>query len=132
MKVILVSAVALIDIDGRVLITQRPKGKSMEGLWEFPGGKIESGETPEDALVRELHEELGIETWSSCLAPLTFASHGYSDFHLLMPLFACRKWDGTPKPNEGQILKWVHVKSLKDFPMPPADIPLVAVLRDWL
>ena len=132
MKVILVSAVALIDRDGRVLITQRPKGKSMEGLWEFPGGKIEFGETPEDALVRELHEELGIETWASCLAPLTFASHGYSDFHLLMPLFACRKWDGTPKPNEGQILKWVHVKSLKDFPMPPADIPLVAVLRDWL
>ena len=104
----------------------------MEGLWEFPGGKVEFGETPEDALVRELHEELGIETWSSCLAPLTFASHGYSDFHLLMPLFACRKWDGTPKPNEGQILKWVHVKSLKDFPMPPADIPLIAVLRDWL
>ena len=132
MKVILVSAVALIDRDVRVLITQRPKGKSMEGLWEFPGGKIEFGETPEDALVRELHEELGIETWSSCLAPLTFASHGYSDFHLLMPLFACRKWDGTPKPNEGQILKWVHVKSLKDFPMPPADIPLIAVLRDWL
>ena len=132
MKVILVSAVALIDRDGRVLITQRPKGKSMEGLWEFPGGKIEFGETPEDALVRELHEELGIETWSSCLAPLTFASHGYSDFHLLIPLFACRKWDGTPKPNEGQILKWVHVKSLKDFPMPPADIPLIAVLRDWL
>lgn len=132
MKVILVSAVALIDIDGRVLITQRPKEKSMEGLWEFPGGKIESGETPEDALVRELYEELGIETWSSCLAPLTFASHGYSDFHLLMPLFACRKWDGIPKPKEGQNLKWAHVKSLKDFPMPPADIPLIAVLRDWL
>ena len=132
MKVILVSAVALIDIDGRVLITQRPKGKSMEGLWEFPGGKIESGETPEDALVRELYEELGIETCSSCLAPLTFASHGYSDFHLLMPLFACRKWDGTPTPKEGQNLKWVNVKNLKDFPMPPADIPLIAVLRDWL
>ena len=132
MKVILVSAVALIDRDGRVLITQRPKGKSMEGLWEFPGGKIEFGETPEDALVRELHEELGIETWSSCLAPLTFASHGYSDFHLLMPLFVCRKWDGTPKSKESQSLKWVNVKSLKDFPMPPADIPLIAVLRDWL
>ena len=132
MKVILVSAVALIDRDGRVLIAQRPKGKSMEGLWEFPGGKIESGETPEDALVRELYEELGIETWSSCLAPLTFASHGYSDFHLLMPLFACRKWDGTPKSKEGQNLKWVNVNNLKDFPMPPADIPLISVLRDWL
>tara|TARA_X000000368_G_scaffold309594_1_gene247545 strand:+ start:459 stop:857 length:399 start_codon:yes stop_codon:yes gene_type:complete len=132
MKIILVSAVALIDRDGRVLIAQRPKGKSMEGLWEFPGGKIESGETPEDALVRELYEELGIETWSSCLAPLTFASHGYSDFHLLMPLFACRKWDGTPKSKEGQNLKWVNVNNLKDFPMPPADIPLISVLRDWL
>ena len=132
MKVILVSAVALIDRDGRVLIAQRPKGKSMEGLWEFPGGKIESGETPEDALVRELYEELGIETWSSCLAPLTFASHGYSDFHLLMPLFACRKWDGTPKSKEGQNLKWVNVNNLKHFPMPPADIPLISVLRDWL
>ena len=132
MKVILVSAVALIDRDGRILITQRPKGKSMEGLWEFPGGKIESGETPEDALVRELYEELEIETWSSCLAPLTFASHRYSDFHLLMPLFACRKWNGIPKSKEGQNLKWVNIKSLKDFPMPPADVPLIAVLRDWL
>ena len=104
MKVIIVSAVALIDRDGRVLIAQRPIGKSMEGLWEFPGGKIEPGETPEDALIRELYEELGIETRSSCLAPLTFASHGYSDFHLLMPLFACRKWEGTPKAKEGQNL----------------------------
>ena len=109
-------------------IALRPDGSG----WEFPGGKVESGETPEQALVRELYEELGIETWSSCLAPLTFASHGYSEFHLLMLLFACRKWDGTPKPREGQNLKWVHVKSLKDFPMPPADIPLIAVLRDWL
>ena len=132
MNIVLVSAVALIDRDGRVLIAQRPQGKSMEGLWEFPGGKVESGETPEDALVRELYEELGIETWSSCLAPLTFASHGYSDFHLLMPLFACRKWYGTPKSKEGQNLKWVNIKSLKDFPMPPADVPLIAVLRDWL
>ena len=132
MKILLVSAVALIDRDGRVLISQRPQGKSMEGLWEFPGGKVESGETPEEALVRELYEELGIETWSSCLAPLTFASHGYSDFHLLMPLFACRKWDGIPKSKEGQNLKWVNVKSLIDFPMPPADIPLIAILRDWL
>jgi len=132
MKILLVSAVALIDRDGRVLIAQRPQGKNMEGLWEFPGGKVESGETPEQALVRELYEELGIETWSSCLAPLTFASHGYSDFHLLMPLFACRKWDGIPKSKEGQNLKWVNVKRLKDFPMPPADVPLIALLRDWL
>ena len=132
MKLILVSAVALIDRDGRVLIAQRPEGKSMAGLWEFPGGKIEDGETPEQALIRELYEELGIETWSSCLAPLTFASHRYNDFHLLMPLFVCRKWDGIPRSKEGQNLKWVYVNNLKDFPMPAADIPLIAILRDWL
>ena len=132
LKTVHVSAVALIDIDGRVLIAQRPKGKSMAGLWEFPGGKIEPGETPEQALVRELHEELGIETWESCLAPLTFASHTYEDFHLLMPLFACRKWKGTPQSREGQALKWVRVNKLNDFPMPPADEPLIAMLRDLL
>ena len=132
MKLILVSAVALIDRDGRVLIAQRPEGKSMAGLWEFPGGKIEGGESPEQALIRELYEELGIETWSSCLAPLTFASHRYNDFHLLMPLFVCRKWDGIPRSKEGQSLKWVYVNNLKDFPMPAADIPLIAILRDWL
>ncbi|MEL6562845.1 MAG: (deoxy)nucleoside triphosphate pyrophosphohydrolase [Pseudomonadota bacterium] len=132
MKVILVSAVALIDIDGRVLLAQRPKGKSMAGLWEFPGGKVESGETPEAALIRELQEELGIDTWASCLAPLTFASHSYDDFHLLMPLFACRKWDGTPQSRERQMLKWVKPSKLRDFPMPAADIPLIPILRDWL
>ena len=132
MKTLLVSAVALIDPDGRILLAQRPEGKSMAGLWEFPGGKVEPGETPETALVRELHEELGIETWNSCLAPLTFASHSYDDFHLLMPLFACRKWDGTPRPKEGQTLNWVRPLDLKDYPMPPADIPLIPILRDWL
>ena len=132
MKTILVSAVALIDKDGRVLLTQRPEGKSMSGLWEFPGGKVEIGETPEVALIRELEEELGINTWSSCLAPLTFASHGYEDFHLLMPVFACRKWEGIPKPREKQTLKWMHVSEMWDYPMPPADIPLIATLRDLL
>ncbi|MDE3028404.1 MAG: (deoxy)nucleoside triphosphate pyrophosphohydrolase [Paracoccaceae bacterium] len=132
MKVVLVSAVALIDVDGRVLLAQRPAGKSLAGLWEFPGGKVEPGESPEDALIRELHEELGIETWKTCLAPLTFASHGYDDFHLLMPLFACRKWDGNPHPREGQTLKWVRPNDLKTYPMPPADIPLISILRDWL
>jgi 8-oxo-dGTP diphosphatase len=132
MKVLLVSAVALIDIDGRVLLAQRPEGKPMAGLWEFPGGKVEPGETPETALIRELHEELGIDTWASCLAPLTFASHSYDDFHLLMPLFACRKWQGTPHPKEGQTLAWVRAGALKDYPMPPADVPLVPILRDWL
>lgn len=132
MKMVLVSAVALIDPDGRVLLAERPAGKPMAGLWEFPGGKIEAGETPEAALIRELYEELGIETWASCLAPLTFASHSYDDFHLLMPVFACRKWDGIVSPKEGQKLAWVHVKDLKSYPMPAADIPLIAVLRDWL
>ncbi|MDG1408223.1 MAG: 8-oxo-dGTP diphosphatase MutT [Octadecabacter sp.] len=132
MKTVLVSAVALIDVDGRVLLAQRPEGKSMAGLWEFPGGKVEQGETPETALIRELQEELGIDTWQSCLAPLTFASHSYDDFHLLMPVFACRKWGGTPTPREGQTLKWVHGKDLKSYPMPAADIPLIPILRDWL
>jgi len=131
-KTVLVSAVALIDRDGRVLLAQRPEGKSMAGLWEFPGGKVEGGETPEAALVRELHEELGIETWNSCLAPLTFASHTYDDFHLLMPLFACRKWNGMVQPKEGQTLKWVYPKDFSNYPMPPADIPLIPILRDWL
>lgn len=132
MKTVLVSAVALIDVDGRVLLAQRPEGKSMAGLWEFPGGKVEPGETPEAALIRELQEELGINTWQSCLAPLTFASHSYEDFHLLMPLFACRKWEGIPQSQEGQALTWVTPKNLSTFPMPAADIPLVAILRDWL
>ena len=132
MKLVLVSAVALVDPDGRVLLAQRPKGKSMAGLWEFPGGKVEEGETPEHALIRELKEELGIDTWKSCLAPLTFASHAYDDFHLLMPLFACRKWEGIAQPREGQILRWVRVRDFKDYPMPPADLPLIPVLRDLL
>lgn len=131
-KTVLVSAVALIDVDGRVLLAQRPVGKSMAGLWEFPGGKVESGETPEVALIRELEEELGINTWASCLAPLTFASHSYDDFHLLMPLFACRKWEGTPVSKENQALKWVRPSELKAYPMPAADLPLIPILRDWL
>lgn len=132
MKIVLVSAVALIDADGRVLLAQRPEGKSLAGLWEFPGGKVEPGESPEAALIRELQEELGIETQQSCLAPLTFASHSYDDFHLLMPLFACRRWQGTVTPREGQNLAWVRAKALADYPMPPADIPLIPILRDWL
>ena len=132
MTLVLVAAVALIDADGRVLLAQRPPGKSMAGLWEFPGGKVEPGETPEAALIRELHEELGIETWASCLAPLTFASHAYPDFHLLMPLFACRRWQGMVEPREGQALKWVRPGDLRAYPMPPADLPLIPILRDWL
>ena len=132
MKLVLVAAVALIDPDGRVLLAQRPEGKSMAGLWEFPGGKVEAHETPEDCLMRELEEELGISTWASCLAPLTFASHAYDDFHLLMPLYACRKWVGIARPREGQRLAWVRARALGDYPMPPADRPLIPVLRDWL
>ena len=132
MKTILVSAVALIDADGRVLLAQRPEGKSLAGLWEFPGGKVDPGETPEAALIRELREELGIETKASCLAPLTFASHSYDDFHLLMPLFACRRWEGLATGREGQTLAWVRPERLRDYPMPPADIPLIPILRDWL
>ena len=130
--ILLVVAVALVDIDGRVLITRRPEGKHMEGLWEFPGGKIHDGETPEAALIRELREELAIDTAESCLAPLTFASHAYEEFHLLMPLYVCRRWKGTVTPLEGQELKWVRPNALRDYPMPPADTPLVAILRDWL
>lgn len=132
MKIVLVSAVALIDRDGRVLLAQRPEAKSMAGMWEFPGGKVEPGESPESALIRELHEELGIDTWASCLAPLTFASHAYPDFHLLMPLFACRKWNGIATGREGQRLAWVRPADLRGYPMPPADIPLIPILRDWL
>lgn len=129
---ILVSACALLDVDNRVLLAQRPQGKSMAGLWEFPGGKIEKGETPEQALVRELYEELDVITWESCLAPLTFASYAYETFHLLMPLFICRKWEGMPKPNEGQALKWVKKHDLRKYPMPPADDPLIPSLIDIL
>ena len=129
---LLVAAVALVDVDGRVLVAQRPAGKSMAGLWEFPGGKVHAGETPEAALVRELAEELGVDITESCLAPLTFASHAYDDFHLLMPLFVCRVWRGTPTPLEGQSLAWKRPVALATLPMPPADRPLVALLRDFL
>ena len=132
MKLLLVVACALVDPDGRVLISQRPAGKAMAGLWEFPGGKVEPGETPEETLVRELREELGIDTAASCLAPLTFASHGYPDFHLLMPLYVCRRWQGTVVPQEGQAAKWVRARDLRSYPMPPADAPLIAPLIELL
>lgn len=129
LPIILVAAAALIDRDGRILIAQRPDGKSMAGLWEFPGGKVESGETPEYALMRELREELGIETRPCCFSPIAFASHSYDDFHLLMPLFTCRVWDGAVVPQENQATKWVRISELHDYPMPAADIPLITALR---
>jgi 8-oxo-dGTP diphosphatase len=131
-SLVLVAAVALIDADGRVLLAQRPAGKAMAGLWEFPGGKVDPGETPEAALIRELAEELGIDVAASCLAPFTFASHAYPGFHLLMPLYVCRKWKGIVAPCEGQRLAWVRPAKLADYPMPPADKPLVALLTDLL
>ena len=131
-KILLVVACALVDADRRVLIAQRPPGKQLAGLWEFPGGKLEPGETPEQALIRELEEELGVSTKTACLAPLTFASHSYESFHLLMPLFVCRKWQGTPQQREHSALKWVRPLSLRDYPMPPADEPLIAPLCDLL
>jgi len=131
-KILTVAACALVDPDGRVLLAQRPEGKPMAGLWEFPGGKVETGETPEQTLIRELEEELGIVVKEACLAPLTFASHSYPDFHLLMPLYVCRRWDGTITAMEGQKLTWVRPNRLRDYPMPPADVPLVAHLTTLL
>jgi 8-oxo-dGTP diphosphatase len=131
-KLVLVVAAALVDVDGRVLLAQRPKGKQLEGLWEFPGGKVDAGERPEDALIRELGEELGIAVKAACLAPLTFASHSYDDFHLLMPLYVCRKWEGFVQPLDGQTLKWVRPKDMRAYPMPPADEPLIPHLVDLL
>jgi 8-oxo-dGTP diphosphatase len=131
-RLLLVAACALVDADGRVLLAQRPEGKQLAGLWEFPGGKVEPGETPEQCLVRELHEEIGIETEIPCLAPLTFASHSYDEFHLLMPLFICRRFRGIAQPKEGQALKWVRPKQMRDYPMPPADAPLIPFLIDLL
>ena len=131
-KLVLVAACALIDTDSRVLLAQRPPGKSMAGLWEFPGGKVEGGERPEDTLIRELQEELAIVVREACLAPLTFASHAYADFHLLMPLYVCRRWEGTPIAQEGQTLAWVRPNRLRDYPMPPADEPLISHLTALL
>jgi 8-oxo-dGTP diphosphatase len=132
LRLLLVVAVALVDVDGRVLVSERPAGKQLAGLWEFPGGKVEPGERPEQTLIRELAEELGIRVEEPCLAPLTFASHAYPDFHLLMPLYVCRRWTGTPRPMEGQALKWVRPKALRDLAMPPADAPLIPFLVDLL
>jgi 8-oxo-dGTP diphosphatase len=132
LKTITVPAVLLIDTDNRILLAQRPVGKSMAGLWEFPGGKLKDGETPEYALIRELNEELGIMTGVDCLQPVVFASHSYDDFHLLMPIFACRTWQGTPQPMEGQALKWVHKQDLSNYAMPPADIPLIPLIHQLL
>jgi 8-oxo-dGTP diphosphatase len=132
LPLVLVVACALVDADRRVLLSQRPEGKTLAGLWEFPGGKVDPGETPEQALVRELEEELGIETKIACLAPLTFASHTYETFHLLMPLYVCRRFWGTPMPREGQKLKWVRPRDMRNYPMPPADEPLIAHLIDLL
>jgi 8-oxo-dGTP diphosphatase len=129
---VLVVAVALVDPDGRVLLAQRPEGKSMAGLWEFPGGKVEAGETPEQALIRELAEELGIAVKEACLAPFTFASHTYAAFHLLMPLYVCRRWDGTPMARHHAALKWVRPRDMREIPMPEADLPLIPMLRDLL
>lgn len=132
LRLLLVVAVALVDADGRVLVSERPAGKQLAGLWEFPGGKVEPGERPEETLIRELSEELGITVEEPCLAPLTFASHAYPDFHLLMPLYVCRRWKGTPRSMEGQALKWVRPKALRDLAMPPADAPLIPFLIDLL
>ncbi|CAI9413097.1 8-oxo-dGTP diphosphatase [Pleomorphomonas sp. T1.2MG-36] len=132
MKMVLVVACALVDADGRILLAQRPEGKTLAGLWEFPGGKLELGERPEDALIRELQEELGIAVKHACLAPLTFASHAYDDFHLLMPLYVCRRWEGDVAGREGQALAWVRPQKLRDYPMPPADEPLIPHLQDLL
>jgi 8-oxo-dGTP diphosphatase len=131
-KLLLVAACALVDADGRVLIARRPEGRPMAGLWEFPGGKVEDGERPEETLIRELKEELGIDVTEACLAPLTFASHAYETFHLLMPLYVCRRWDGTVTAREGQELAWVRANRLKGYTMPPADVPLIAQLQDLL
>lgn len=131
-RLLLVAACALVDADRRILIARRPAGKPMAGLWEFPGGKVEPGETPEDTLIRELHEELAVTVTKPCLAPLTFASHDYLEFHILMPLFVCRRWEGTPQAREAQELKWVRANRLRDFPMPPADEPLISHLADLL
>lgn len=131
-SILMVAACALVDQDGRILLAQRPEGKSLAGLWEFPGGKVEPGETPEETLIRELEEELGIKTKVACLAPLTFASHSYDTFHLLMPLYVCRRYEGIPRGAEGQAIKWVKPQALRDYPMPPADEPLIPYLQDLL